>query len=326
MKLRKDDGAEQKRLEQLYRDERATVFQAAYRMLGSIADAEDVTQELFADLQANGLPELRSGGAYLVRAAVNRSLNLLTSARRRRERYVGEWLPEPLPDFPQQQSGPEQLAELRDELSYGFLTLLEKLTPSERAVIVLHEGYGYDYESIAGMLGKSSAACRQYGSRAKRKLQQARGGASIGDEVPENSTEEALPATNEPESSRKQVLERFVSAFENFRVEELQQLLSEDAVMITDGGGKVHAAIRPIFGRQRIVAFLSSPKAFQGIRQSLKQPVVLNREQQLLVYDDNGAVQAAVCFELDAAGTGVRRIYLIRNPDKLSHLQQQLLL
>ncbi|MCM3747560.1 sigma-70 family RNA polymerase sigma factor [Paenibacillus pasadenensis] len=325
MKLRKDDGAEQKRLEQLYRDERATVFQAAYRMLGSIADAEDVTQELFADLQTNGLPELRSSRAYLVRAAVNRSLNLLSSARRRRERYVGEWLPEPLPDFPQQELGPEQLAELHDELRYGFLTLLEKLTPSERAVVVLHEGYGYDYESIAGMLGKSSAACRQYGSRAKRKLQQARGGDSIGNEEPENSTE-ALPATKEPESSRKQVLERFVSAFENFRIEELQRLLSEDVVMITDGGGKVHAAIRPIFGRQRIVAFLSSPKAFQGLRQLLKQSVVLNGEQQLLVYDDNGTVQAAVCFELDAAGTGVRRIYLIRNPDKLSHLQPQLLL
>ncbi|QJC53788.1 sigma-70 family RNA polymerase sigma factor [Paenibacillus albicereus] len=332
---RRTDGAEGREgelaLEGLYRTERSSVFRAAYRMLGSVADAEDVTQELFADLHAGGLPELRSSRAYLVRAAVNRSLKLLGSARRRRERYAGEWLPEPLPD-PDGPELPEQAAEQRERLTYGFMTLLEQLTPTERAVLVLHEAYGYAYEEIAIMLGKTPAACRQHGSRAKRKLSRARGekeeAAADRKESRAGRAAVSMKPQEEDEAdaarggaAREQLIARFVEAFERARVEELRELLSDDAVLVTDGGGKVRAAMRPIVGKERVLSFLASPKILHSARAALKRLVRLNGEPQLLLLAKPGEAESILCLEADASGTRIRKLYLIRNPDKLAHVK-----
>lgn len=288
-----------------YREWRSYLFSIAYRMLGSPADAEDAVQDVFLTLQSAGTAgEIRHAKTYLAKMIVNRCLNVLGSAARRRETYVGPWLPEPLVDA--SAVLPEEAAELGESISYAFLVLLEKLAPLERAVFVLRETYGYGYNEIASLVEKSEAICRQIHSRAKRRL----------------SGDPSVPWQGETERERG-LARRFVAAFQGGRTEELVRLLTEDAVMMTDGGGKVHAAINPIYGRTRSLALLGAmaKRSMKGARFEEARiaggiGLAVWREERLAAF---------MCFDWNGADEPLRRIYTIFNPDKLERIRPLLI-
>jgi len=223
-------------VEGVYASYRSYLVALAYRMLGSVSDAEDIVQELFAAMLKDRLSSVSNPKAYLTKAVTHRCLNLLKSAIKRRVTYVGEWLPEPWV-----QAGDTTLedVERRDDVSYAFLVMLEKLTPIERAVLVLREAFDFEYAEIAGILDKTEVACRQILSRAKRKL-----GNRASQPVPFHPPGEL------------QLVQTWVSALTSGNIEEIFELIAEDAVLVTDGGGRVRAAINPIFGRKRSATLL----------------------------------------------------------------------
>jgi RNA polymerase sigma-70 factor (ECF subfamily) len=277
-----------------YRTYRPFVFSVAYRMLGAVSDAEDAVHDLFADIRPEELANVRNPKAYLAKWTINRCLNVLRSARRKREVYIGEWLPEPLLE---RFDGPDLAAERKETLSYAYLVMLERLTPAQRAVFLLREAFEYDYEAIAELLGKSEANCRKLFSRAKKSMN-------------------AVPSSAGAQNVRKPLLEKFVSAFQQYDVERLLELLAEDATMVTDGGGNVHAAIRPIIGRKRVLALLSSPKAYTLLRKWDFSITEINKETNV-AFSQEGVVKGVLCFELSGEQNRIRNLYLILNPDKL---------
>lgn len=290
-------------LDALYRNYRTYAFSIAYRMLGVVSDAEDVVQDWFMEIQSKDLTEIRDVKAYLARGITNRSLNVLKSARKQRELYVGEWLPEPLvADY----DSPERTLERQDVISYAYLVMLERLTPMERAVYLLREVFQYDYPAISEMLGKSESNCRKICSRAKQSLKP--GAMRV-----EN------PAAPGQEAARK-LIERFVAAFERYQVEEMLELLAEDAVMITDGGGRTRSAIFPIISRKRVLALLTSPKAFKEMRGWEAALTEVNGELNL-IFKKEGQLKGILCFQWTNEANGIQNLYLLLNPQKLSHLQ-----
>lgn len=289
-------------VEELYASYRAIAFSIAYRMLGAVSDAEDVVQDVFADMAGRDLSEVRNRKAYIAKWVTNRCLNILQSARRTREAYPGEWLPEPLAASGEQ---PDQLAERADSLSYAYLVMLERLTPVERAVLLLREAFEYDYEEIADIVGKSVPNCRKILSRAKEHAR--------------------APSPSAPagEATRRSALvARFMSAFQHYDVEALLELLAEDAVLITDGGPHVRAAMRPLTGQSRVMKLLSSRKTFAAMRHSPPIITDVNGEPNA-VYLDQGAVRAVCCFMLTPDQERILQVYIILNPDKLDHLARK---
>lgn len=272
-------------------------------MLGVVSDAEDVVQDWFTEIQAKDMTEIRDIKAYLAKGITNRSLNVLKSARKQREVYVGEWLPEPLiADY----DSPERTLERQDVISYAYLVMLERLSPMERAVYLLREVFLYEYHAIAEMLGKSESNCRKICSRAKRSLK----GHSVRMEDQAMFNHEA----------QRTVIERFIAAFEQYHVEEMLELLAEDAVMITDGGGQTRSAIFPIISRKRVLALLTSPKAFKEMRGWQASITEVNGELNLIFTKDS-QLTGILCFQLTSELNGIQNIYLLLNPQKLNHLQ-----
>jgi len=300
-------------VEAWYRKYRSYLFTIAYRMLGTISDAEDVVQDLFVTLsqQASavspgGVP-IRREKAYLAKMAVNRCLNLLQSAAKRREAYVGPWLPEPLADTAHPL--PPEAAERVENVSYAFMFLLERLTPLERAVFVLRETMGYEYAELASLLDKSEANCRQLLSRAKRKLEAA-------------GRPEPKPLTER----ERGLVQRFVAAFRAGRADELIRLLADDAVMLSDGGGKVRAAINPIYGPERILRLLHRI-ASHRLPGSRFTEFPVGGGIGLAAWDGD-LLTAVFCFEWKDGGEDgertLRRIYSLFNPDKLARIRPML--
>ncbi|MFD3270688.1 sigma-70 family RNA polymerase sigma factor [Paenibacillus dendritiformis] len=290
-------------VEELYASCRGLAFSIAYRMLGAVSDAEDVVQDVFADMAGRDLSEVRNRKAYIAKWVTNRCLNILQSARRTREAYPGEWLPEPLAASGEQ---PDQLAERADSLSYAYLVMLERLTPVERAVLLLREAFEYDYEEIADIVGKSVPNCRKILSRAKEHAR-----------APSPSAPAGEAATR-----RSALVARFMSAFQHYDVEALLELLAEDAVLITDGGPHVRAAMRPLTGQSRVMKLLSSRKTFAAMRHSPPIITDVNGEPNA-VYLDQGAVRAVCCFMLTPDQERILQVYIILNPDKLDHLARK---
>jgi len=293
---RERDGG-RARIGEVYAAWRPYLLGMAYRMLGSVADAEDAVQDLFAALRGDRLPDIDNPKAYLVRGLTNRCLNAMKAAARRRVDYVGEWLPEPWLETPDSTSGE---VERRDDMSYAYLVMLERLTPLERAVVVLREAFGYDYAEIAGMLDKTEAACRKTLSRAKRKLGER--GAHL--------------SPRRPAGERERV-RRWVSALAGGRIGDILELIAEDAVFVTDGGGKTRAAINPIYGRERVAALLETiaNRRFPGA--SLH--IALINDARGIVAARDGRAAAVICFDWNGDGT-VRRLYAVLNPEKLERL------
>ncbi|MFF2448381.1 RNA polymerase sigma factor SigJ [Neobacillus sp. NPDC058068] len=283
-------------MEELYDQYKALLFTLAYQLTGSAEDAEDVVQDVFfkaLDIHPERLEEPK---AYLCKMVTNRCLNLQKSARKRREVYVGPWLPEPIPT--PKEDTLETTVVRRDLLSYAMLVLLERLTPTERVVFVLREALGFNYPEIAELLGKREANCRKLMSRARSKM--------------EISEEETVVA----EAVESEWVSRFITSLEEGNVDHVLSMLTEDVMLVTDGGGKVIASTHPVQTRDRVAQFLLGYKGIASYYQgSLHFEIVpLNGETSIVLRAGDETV--AAIFIQPRHGK-CDRIYIVRNPDKL---------
>ncbi|MFB5931677.1 RNA polymerase sigma-70 factor [Peribacillus frigoritolerans] len=283
-------------LDTLYKTYRPFLFSIAYRMLGSVTDAEDIVHDLFLQLKLD-TDEIKDMKAYLAKMTTNCCLNYLKSARKRREVYTGPWLPEPRVNETDQ---PLDKVVTDETVAYAFLVLLEQLSPVERAVFVLREAFTYSYEDIAEMLEKNEVNCRKIYSRAKRRLQNDR------------------PVHPEDTKHVDLLAKKFIKASATGNFEEFLDLLTEDVVLVTDGGGKVLSALNPIVTRQRVSAFLNGVSAKGGFIGELL-PVMVNGQEGILQMKE-GKPTKVICFELDPKQKNIRKIFIVTNPDKLNHI------
>jgi len=271
---------------------RSLLFTVAYEMLGSAADAEDVVQETWLRWADVDHAEVHDPRAYLVRIVTRQALNRLRSLARRREEYVGEWLPEPL------LTGPDVAAdvELAENVSMAMLTVLETLAPAERAVFVLREVFDVPYQEIAEAVDKSPAAVRQIAHRAR-------------DHVAARRPRMSVSATEQQE-----VVERFLATVRDGDLQGLLDVLAPDVVVVADGGGLVAAAPQPIEGAQRVAAFLI---AALGRVEFEAKTVWLNGSVGTRI-DIGGELDTAATVTIENGR--ITRIFAVRNPHKLAHL------
>lgn len=286
----------------MFEEQRPRIFGLAYRMLGSAAEAEDVTQDAFLRWYGADREELVSPQAWLTRVTTNLCLNRLSSARARRENYVGPWLPEPvLTD--RDGVGPLETVEQRDSISLAVLVMLERLTPPERAVFVLREAFGHSHREIAEVLGVSEAGSRQLHRRARVRLSDARGRFSV-----------------DPEQ-RRRVVERFLTAAVEGDLQGLEDLLAEDAVSWADGGGLEKAARRPVAGRGALARYLTAlPRHPRAARVTTRFAEVNGELGVLLMIEGNLLGVLAI----DTDGEQVTAVRVVLNPEKLRFAAAQL--
>lgn len=284
----------------LYEELRPKAFGIAYRMLGSVGEAEDVVQEAFLRLhrELEGGARIESPEAYLVTVVTRLGIDELRSARARREVYVGEWLPEPI--LTAEGDDPARYAEMAESLSVGLLVLLETLSPEQRAVFLLREVFDYPYERIAEILGKNVTAVRQLAVRARGHV-----------------------AAREPrfETSREQrdrLTHRFFDAFESGKLEELEALLADDVTLRGDGGGKAPSLARSLRGRVHVArTLLAWARLAEGFGGHLRQ-VEVNGESGALTLDRDGKLISVITIEV--AEGRVQAVNSLVNPEKLAHL------
>ena len=280
-------------------EHRNLLFTVAYELLGSAADAEDVLQETWLRWAEVDPAEVRDRRAYLVRIATRLARNRIRTLARRRETYVGPWLPEPLLTAP---DVAEDVA-LADSVSTAMLLVLETLTPTERAVFVLREVFDLGYDEIAAAVDKSPAAVRQVAHRARSHVAARR------------------PRVAASAAERDRAAERFLAAAVTGDLQSLLDVLSPDVVLVTDGGGVRKAALRPILGRDKVVRFLAAVL-----------PTGVTVEMDLVEVNGAPALRLVVDGELDAVGSlvvedgVVTHLYLVRNPHKLGRVAEQVAL
>lgn len=285
--------------EQELEDLRRRGFAVAYRMLGSVAEAEDVVQEaLIRYTKVAGT--LDEPAAWITTVVTRLSIDHLRLARVRRESYVGPWIPEPLLEDPD--PGPADQVELADSLSQAFLVVLEQLTPVERAAFLLRDVFDYDYGKIADVLDRNEASCRQLVSRANKHLRANR------------------PRFDADPDQRNALLARFLAAAEEGDVGALERMLAEDAVLYGDGGGKVLAVRQPIFGGTEIAGFLVDiTRRRQALGAFDLELVSVNGQPgRVLRVHDTQAVWDVL--SIDVVDGRIQAIRVVRNPDKLGHL------
>jgi RNA polymerase sigma factor (sigma-70 family) len=285
---------------------RPLLFSIAYGMTGSVGDAEDIVQDALL-----GLTRARQAGtaiadpkAYLTTAVTRLGINHLSSARVRRETYVGDWLPEPVV-VPADAPGPAEHAELADSLSMAFLVLLEALTPVERAVFMLREVFGYGYPDVARITGKTEVNCRQIFARARQRVA-AGGRARFGAPSPARRAEGG------------EFARRFFEAAAGGDMEALLEMLAPDVVLHGDGGGKAQVVGEPVAGRQRVVRMLLGLLRRGRILGASLRLAWVNGQPGAVMYDAQGRVISVA--ELDIADGVVQAIHSVVNPDKLGHL------
>ncbi|GAA1091491.1 RNA polymerase sigma-70 factor [Streptomyces javensis] len=276
-----------------FEEHRRMLFGIAYRMLGSVADAEDVVQDAWLRCSQVSTPVENPAG-YLTRTVTNLALSRLTSAAATREQYVGPWLPEPLVTRPD--IGEE--VELAESVSLAMLVVLESLSPLERAVFVLKEVFGFSFREIAGMLDRGEAAVRQVGSRARAHVQARR------------------PRYDAPAEVRRQVTEEFLAACLGGDLNRMMELLAPDVTAWSDGGGKVKAALRPQRGADKVARFLAAVIA-QPMDDPQVHAVDVNGRPGLLL-TVAGRPDTVACAEVEDGR--ITEIRIIRNPEKLRHL------
>jgi RNA polymerase sigma-70 factor (ECF subfamily) len=275
---------------------RPHLFAIAYRMLGSVMDAEDIVQEAYLHWQRRGDIIVASPRAFLSTIVTRQSINHLHAARVRRETYPGPWLPEPIVS-----EGEPDMAEttvLHESLSMAFLVLLEHLTPVERAIFLLHDVFAYDFHEIAGIVGKGEANCRQIARRARQQIQARR------------------PRFDPDPVHREQLTRQFIAACYDGDLSGLLATLANDATLWTDGGGKVTAALRPIVGAEQVAAFILGimrkiPSTFQ------RQRTMVNGQPGFMIATDRG--DTAV-LTLDIVDARIQAVRVVANPDKLRTL------
>jgi RNA polymerase sigma-70 factor (ECF subfamily) len=272
---------------------RGRLFGIGYRMLGSRADAEDVLHDAWLRWQTTNTADVESAEAWLVTAVTRLSIDRLRHAKVEREAYTGPWLPEPLSNA--DMASPEIALEHDDDLSIAFLTLLETLSPEERAVYVLHDILDDDYADIAETVGKSAAACRQMVHRARERLTSKRRRFTV------------------DEATRTRMLERFIAAANRGDRDELLALFASDATMTADGGGKANAALHPLFGAIRIANLWYAVARRHGDLVQ-RRIVRVNGEPAVATYFGDH-LHSVATFETD--GERILAWYAIANPDKL---------
>jgi RNA polymerase sigma-70 factor (ECF subfamily) len=283
-----------------YPELRPLLFAIAYRMVGSVSEAEDLVQEAFLRYHRAmaGGTEVESARAYLSAATTRLAIDHLRSARVRRERYVGAWLPEPL--MTGQEPDPADHAETADSLSLAFLVLLERLSPVQRAVFLLHDVFGYGYAEIAPLVDRSEEACRQIAVRARRHVEAGR------------------PRFETSRRQREELAARFFAAVDQGDTDGLVDLLAADAVLNGDGGGKAPALAAPLHGGERVARFLAG-LARRGRAAGIRlRPAEINGQPGLLSTDPDGRLLGVLA--VDIADGRVQTVHSIVNPDKLRHL------
>ena len=284
--------------------ERRQLINLTYRLLGSLAEAEDAVQETYARWYALSRQQqdaIETPGAWLTTVASRICLNLLGSARARRETYVGEWIPEPLPERTGQVSGqpgaaadPADRVTLDESVGMAFLVVLESMTPAERVAFILHDVFRYSFAEVAEIVGRTPAACRQLASSARRRVR-------------------ASQAPAAPAARQAGIVRAFKRAWEAKDIEALISLLDPGATAIADGGGLVTAFLDPIEGSEQIArAWVEIANRAAGTMTFLERTV---NGQPGLVAQQDGLI--VTVFAFDVAGDRIRHIWVVRNPDKL---------
>jgi RNA polymerase sigma-70 factor (ECF subfamily) len=277
---------------------RRHAFAVAYRMLGSVADAEDVVQEALLRLTREEGP-VREPAAWITTVTTRLAIDHLRLARVQRERYVGPWLPEPLLGDPA--PGPDEHAELADTVSQAFLVLMEQLTPLERAAFLLRETFGYEYDRVAAVLGRSEASSRQLVSRARRHL------------------DEHRPRFDADREAAQALLERFLAAAEEGDLEALEEMLAADVVVYGDGGGKAIAARRPVVGAARVARFMAGiARRRREVGEFDLELVTVNGHPGRVLRTSGGDVWDVL--SIDVLDGRIQAVRIVRNPDKLAHV------
>jgi RNA polymerase sigma-70 factor (ECF subfamily) len=285
--------------------ERRQLINVAYRLLGSLAEAEDAVQETYARWYAMSRPQqaaIESPGAWLTTVASRICLNLLGSARARRERYVGEWIPEPIPDRTEWLDGyagagtidPADRVTLDESVNMAFLVVLESMTPAERVAFILHDVFRYPFTEVAEIVGRTPAACRQLASSARRRLRAAQ-----------------APAT--PTAQRAEIVRNFKRAWEAKDINALIGLLDPDAAATADGGGLALTFLRPIEGGEQISRAWVELASRATSNMTLLERTV-NGQPGLVAQQDGVTVTV---FAFDVVGDRIKHIWVIRNPEKL---------
>jgi RNA polymerase sigma-70 factor (ECF subfamily) len=287
--------------EQLLEELRPVSFAIAYRMLGSASEAEDVVQEaLFRVHRAlEGGERIHSPRAFVATATTRLAIDELRSARARRERYVGEWLPEPI--ITNSRDDPAEHAEMADSLSVAMLVLLESLSPEQRAVLLLHDVFDYDYRQVAEIIGKTEENARKLATRARRHV------------------EERRPRFQASREQKQELAQRFFAAAGEGDLAGLESLLAHDVVLTGDGGGKVPALARSLHGRNRVARTLINwIKVGMRIPGTHLQPVEINGGPGALLLDEHERLIGVWALEI---GSGqIQGISSVVNPEKLAHL------
>jgi RNA polymerase sigma-70 factor (ECF subfamily) len=285
--------------------ERRQLINLAYRLLGSLADAEDVVQETYARWYAMSQQQqeaIGSPGGWLTKVASRLCLDLLGSARARRERYVGEWVPEPLPEPAEWSSGrpggttadPADRVTLDESVNMAFLVVLEAMTPAERVAFILHDVFRYPFADIAEVTGRTPAACRQLASSARRRIR-------------------ASQAPAAPTARQAGIVRAFKQAWEAGDIGALVGLLDPGATVVADGGGLVSAALRPIEGGEQVARYLADLAGQAPSNVTILERTV-NGQPGLVAQQDGVTVTV---FAFDVAGDRITHIWAVRNPDKL---------
>jgi RNA polymerase sigma-70 factor (ECF subfamily) len=277
----------------------------SYRMLGSMADAEDAVQETYLRWHAVDRDKVSDPRAFLMTTTTRICLDVLTSARSRREQYVGPWLPEPVLDSAA--LAPDSRTELAEDLSIALLLTLERLSPLERAAFLLHDVFDFSFSEVAATLERNEAACRQLAARARGHVRDIRPRGTVS------------PPANVAEFDAKhsQLVSAFLAATHSGDLNGLTQMLAHDVRVMTDGGGKARAALNVIEGADRAARFLVGA-ARKGWRDDFTvRLAVINGLPGVIVDGPEGPIQTAA-FEMEDGA--IRTLYIVRNPDKLRHL------
>ena len=289
--------------------ERRQLINLTYRLLGSVADAEEAVQETYARWYAmSGRQQeaIESPGAWLTTVASRICLDLLGSARSRRERYVGEWIPEPLPEPTEWSSGwhggntgdradPADRITLDESITMAFLVVLESLTPAERVALILHDVLRYRFAEVAEIVGRTPGACRQLASSARRRIRASR-----------------APAT--PTAEQAGIVRDFKQAWDAKDIHALIGLLDPDATAISDGGGLASAALRPIEGAEAIARYYAEVAERTPSNVTILERTV-NGQPGLVAQRDDGVTVTVFAFDL--VGDRIKHVWAVRNPDKL---------
>jgi RNA polymerase sigma-70 factor, ECF subfamily len=277
----------------------------AYRMLGSMAEAEDAVQDAYLRWHDADRASVEDPKAFLMTTTTRICLDVLKSARTRREAYVGPWLPDPVTDTAA--LAPDEQTELAEDLSVALLLAIDRLSPLERAAFLLHDVFDYSFSQVADALGRNEAACRQLASRARTRVRDAR---------PEGVMP-AQGASSSIDSKHAELVSAFMTASRSGDIATLTRLLTSDARLVTDGGGKVSAALNVIEGADHVAAFLAGVVRKGWTDEMSVRFETINGLPGLIMSGPSGLVQTTA-FEMEDGL--VKTIYVVRNPDKLRHL------